>query len=645
VKNLFILRCHRFGEAENDLLNFVAPYFGKENMVVVADERKEGVHADNWTKYSLNDGQIHELKLLNPRNCGWLCGDYFLYIAHNARPEYDYYWMFEPDVYLSFGAAEDFFSRLESVSCDLVTPHFGKKERWFWTQRAKIIAEDVYGCRFSVIRLSKKAIGHLQKERAELTRKFENQGINSSEWPNDESFVCTTLMRDGFLCKSLNSINAFSGPDFGITPILTDVVINKAPLNRALHPVLRGAAYQRKVRSEFNVTFSSQIKKHFSERVLPNTTGEHVFDIVIDVIDVLFEDLKQVLPASLQNSWLDGIRKTELLLQNAKDLKYFAIKRYSIKEKSRKQFAVANHKDFVLVDGKALDILKKDRYSPYSFDCAEKKFYLTESDKDIGEKPFFYQAQFESAQSVVTLPLAMAEEVYGAYNRRLNPTFLFSIGRCGSTLLSKLTRSLGMVDVSEPDIFTAFGPNKRYVTQLEFDKILFYTVRMLEDFFGVPSAQMVIKPRSGCSSSCKEIYRNFPNAKYIFITRELSSWSKSYIRAFNWSSEQLFQTLTVGIDALCFFKEKGIKLFHLTYEDMVEDPRVVLREIAGRDDLSAWHEEQITRIVSRHSQSGTGLESARRIPSQDVEKRSQDFLELWDRSKPRDKLEFLGISL
>jgi hypothetical protein len=645
VKKLFILRCHRFGEAERNLLNFVAPHFGKENIVVVADERKETVSADNWAKYSLNDGKIQELGLLNPRNCGWLCGDYFFYIAHNARPEYDYYWIFEPDVYLSFNSAEDFFSKFEDIPGDLLAPRFSKKEGWHWTRRAKIIAEDVYGCLFPVIRLSKSAIDHLQRQRAELTKVFESQAINHSEWPNDESFVCTTMMRDGFLCKSLNLESEFFGPDFGTTPISLDVVANKAPLNRVLHPVLQGAAYQRKIRGEFNSTFSGQIKKHFSDKVFPNATGEHVLDIVIDVMDVLFGDLKQALPASHQSSWLDGIRRTEQMLQDVKNFKYFAIKNYSIKERSRKKFAVANHKDFVLANGKIISSFPKNRYSPYSFDCTEKKFYLTESDNNIGEKPFFYQAQFQNAQSVVTLPLAMAEEVYGSYNRSLNPTFIFSIGRCGSTLLSKLTGSLGMVDVSEPDIFSAFGSDKKRVTPSELDRILFYSVRMLEEFFAVSSKQMVIKLRSGCASSCKEIYRNFPSARYIFLARDLDSWSKSYIRAFNWSSEQLFQTLVVGINALCFFKENGIPVLHLSYEDMLENPRKILREIACRDDLPSWHEEQVINTISRHSQSGTGLENNGRMHLQDVEKRSQEFLEFWNSNKPKDKLNFLGMSI
>ena len=85
--------------------------------------------------------------------------------------------------------------------------------------------------------------------------------------------------------------------------------------------------------------------------------------------------------------------------------------------------------------------------SPYCFDFDERKVFCV-STPDIGGATFFYHAQRRCAQSVIKVPfdaLPEAEE---------SPTLVFSIGRCGSTLLHRAFEAAGVRTVSEPDYFT-----------------------------------------------------------------------------------------------------------------------------------------------------------------------------------------------
>lgn len=648
MKSLFVLRCHQFKNPERYLLNFVEPYFGQDNILVVADERNYQVNTGKWKKAALNQQRIKELGILNHQNCGWLCGDYFLYIAQQACPDYDFYWLCEPDVYFSFKTAHDFFKEFENKqAADLFAPFFGKRlEHWLWSKMVEVISKDVYGCLFPIVRVSRKAVCHLLAERVLLTNLFLEQNLSHSEWPNDESYVCTTLQRDKFLCRNINDIQKFLGPDFGLTPILWDVAINGPHRNRVLHPVVPATHYHRKFSLAFKNEFSPQIKKYFSEKVFQNSESRHFSDILINAVTAVYEDARSALPISGENI-NDDIKRVDDFIQSAKALKSFAIKQHTIMEKrNRLKIAPALPIDFELDYGNPTQAFDKSSLSPYAFDYDTSKFIFTQNDKSIIEKPFFYQAQFENAAGIVTLPLGLAEEKYGPSSRLLNPTFIFSIGRCGSTLLSKLTRCVGKSSVSEPDIFTVFGSNKGKLSPSQANDVLFYTVKSLEAFFGVPTAQLVIKLRSSCNGVCGDIHRNFPNAKYIFMIRELSSWSESFIKKFNWDKHLLFNTLVEGINALFFFKKHDIDIHLIAYEDLVADPASFLSILLDSNNGPGGVDQDLLKsIMSTHSQTGTGLEEEPKGNAEALEKRVLEFLEFWGQNKPINKLQYIGLDI
>lgn len=322
------------------------------------------------------------------------------------------------------------------------------------------------------------------------------------------------------------------------------------------------------------------------------------------------------------------------------------IRCYEIKQRYKKyKFNCAHPSDFTLGKAQKIGILKKEMVSPYSFDYEKKEFWFAEMDNSVCNFPFFYQDQFEKATKIVILPLDLAKDVYGQYVNTLRPTFIFSIGRCGSTLLSKLTKSIGKIDISEPDIFTSFSHNKKNVGLIEGDQILYYSLKALECFFDAPSSQLVIKLRTDCNWVCEKIYRNFPRANYIFLTREIYSWSKSFITAFGWKKDKLFGALQGGINALCFFKENNVEFHYISYEDLVANPNSFLA-VLSKNSNEKIDDLIVSNVMSKHSQAGTRLEEgSKKMDLQDIENQAQEFLSFWNQNKPRDKLEYLGLNL
>ena len=114
---------------------------------------------------------------------------------------------------------------------------------------------------------------------------------------------------------------------------------------------------------------------------------------------------------------------------------------------SRTSFSQAS--DFVLDPGRPVGRSRMfdPDVSPYCFDLEERKLYCV-STPDIAGATFFYQAQRQHARSVIKVPFDALPEA------RASPTLIFSIGRCGSTLLHKAFEAAGVRTVSEPDYFT-----------------------------------------------------------------------------------------------------------------------------------------------------------------------------------------------
>ena len=138
---------------------------------------------------------------LHPR-AGWRCGDYAYYVTRAARPDYDFYWLTEPDVLINTGDLAATFAALNAGTADLLAPRLYERDaRWEWSRTMRGRYETVYGCIFPITRLSGRAIDHLHAARRAAL--VEESRAAFSSWPNDEVFVATEAMNNSFACKDI----------------------------------------------------------------------------------------------------------------------------------------------------------------------------------------------------------------------------------------------------------------------------------------------------------------------------------------------------------------------------------------------------------------------------------------------------------
>lgn len=120
---------------------------------------------------------------------------------------------------------------------------------------------------------------------------------------------------------------------------------------------------------------------------------------------------------------------------------------------------------------------------------------------------------------------------------------IYSVGRCGSTLLSKVFNQIETVlSLSEPDVFSQIvglrnpdGSNDTEIAQLL--KICIYLLS--KPALKGKQSCCVLKLRSFCIELGDLIYQAFPDSKVIFLYRNAEAVVQSSISAFVYMSTML----------------------------------------------------------------------------------------------------------
>lgn len=204
-------------------------------------------------------------------------------------------------------------------------------------------------------------------------------------------------------------------------------------------------------------------------------------------------------------------------------------------------FGLSLPSDFRLSEGPALadpDVLVKDpSYSLYCVDADSPRCLFVKVEKPIspGETPFFYRDQYEHATEVISVPTVLVHKLaQGVELDESRVVFLYSTGRCGSTLISRAFAALkGVQSFSEPDFLTK-------VTNLRpADKSRDADVRALcksaitltcKPHSKRPQTY-VLKFRSQVGELSDLLWESFPDAKLLFLYRNALTWLDSFMRS------------------------------------------------------------------------------------------------------------------
>ncbi len=254
--------------------------------------------------------------------------------------------------------------------------------------------------------------------------------------------------------------------------------------------------------------------------------------------------------------------------------------------------------------------------------------------RDLVGAPFAYARQAERARVIARLPAAALPAPAGA-----RPAIgLFSIGRCGSTLLSRILGAAGAQVLSELDAFTAIGQAARRwpsdpAVQARLTRLAGAAIGAAGA--ALPPGDLVLKFRSQAMQAAQAI--TAAGLRPVLLVRGIADWAVSNARHFPADPpEGRVDAMARGLQDMAALPRPPCLL---AYERVLADPVGAAETCLGRAVPAARH-DAIRACLGRHSQSGTALERPRADASHRDLARAAD---LWSRLADPGALRRLGI--
>ena len=195
-------------------------------------------------------------------------------------------------------------------------------------------------------------------------------------------------------------------------------------------------------------------------------------------------------------------------------------------------------------------LIQNPQISLYCLDAATSQAIFVElpPDLDLAAAPFVWNAHYEGAQRLFSLPyshlLELSEQIETKLDRLI---LLFNIGRCGSTLLHQIFNQVpSVVSLSEADGFIPFLNEDTRLPEREAIALLQASAKFLFRPQLFPHlAVPVIKFRGRDLRLLNLCHVAFPTATLLFLYRDALSWSASWMRV----EQQLEQGVRPGLKA------------------------------------------------------------------------------------------------
>ena len=242
--------------------------------------------------------------------------------------------------------------------------------------------------------------------------------------------------------------------------------------------------------------------------------------------------------------------------------------------------------------------------------AAERALYTVQSRESLEAtfaEPTLYAAQLKQARRILSVPFERLEEMAPMHG--LHPTFIFSLGRTGSTLLSRMLDAIGRSSVSEPDLFTqiaVLGPGgQRRLGSVAERQLLLAGVASLARYRG---RDVFIKLRNQCNAAPERLMAAVPYAKAAFMLRDRHAWGLSRHRAFGETPRKVANTLREAVVALDRLLKIGVTPTVVWYEDLLARPHEVLLKLVAHSALAPKAiGERVAGVLSVDSQEGSAV--------------------------------------
>lgn len=662
MRALLIVRTHIRSEATILTFDRYAAAAGID-VTFVCDQRKKEVDLDDRAKIVMDLETIARLGLYAHPQAGWRCGDYFYYTAREARPDYDYYWLVEPDVLLNMKDLPGFFAKWNEDLSDLLLIKLAEQTPgWAWYGTVAERFDTVYGCVYSVSRMSAHAIDTLRAERQRASVGMTDDKADT--WPNDEAFTATTAMALGLNARDFNGPDRtfYTNESFRNGAVFDRQVIEaNGPDDLIYHPVRPMRRWL-----EFSYRVFADMREITKRReVSALTRYGRVLLEQPEFRDAALVPLMQARKGWANETWEDYAHTvgddsnridtvTRLIHQNfgpAKDRPRIGTAYAAISPVSSNVVRRVSPGDFTLEDGVPLGSIPRELTLPYCWNLETRELLCTVHIRpaDVLDKPFLYGAQRDQARVVASIPLVRLNDLFGEHDPDAPFIFVLSPGRTGSTLFQALLQCVVPRAVSEPDTLTQLAAEQDkwrddpgLAKRLLWHSVSAFRHTYIEDAEPGPVA---IKVRSQVNGIAGQLMRVFPKAKFVFLTRERTAWARSTFRVFGMSPEDVAARLRQAVNTIDRLKKVRPDVAILDYDAIVADPVGSVEAIIDRE-VTETERAAILATMARDSQAGTRVGRERTAKTGvDETQWLADFEAAWAKVRPHATIERLELAV
>jgi hypothetical protein len=267
--------------------------------------------------------------------------------------------------------------------------------------------------------------------------------------------------------------------------------------------------------------------------------------------------------------------------------------------------------------------------------------YVTDLDtQGLRDAPFVGVYARQEAKTVLLVPWEL-----GLINKprvAKDPIYVFSSGRCGSTLLHNILTAAGINSVSEPDIACAIL-SSTYSTRPALRPVLRWAtrnfVRDLVSALGNTTGPTVVKLRSQFCVAAPALLSGMRDRRTVFMIRHFEEWAQSVCHHFRVTPNDLLSEFRGSL--LCYsYLRQYSNCFLVRYEHLVRDPYETLLQLSkflGRDIPNTT----IDQAMSVPAHENTRLERVTDRGRSRWERMRADTLRLWTESGTSELFEDL----
>ena len=328
------------------------------------------------------------------------------------------------------------------------------------------------------------------------------------------------------------------------------------------------------------------------------------------------------------------------------------------------EFFPAVPQNFVLHEGESVPpevVLTDPDISLYCLDDDNRQalFVQTPAGVDLLRAPFYYLAQYQHAQRVIAVPYDTLHRLADDLADPANLVLIYSVGRCGSTLISQALKAVdGVLSYSEPDVYTqiAMLRHRNRSREQEYLRLIRSCTRIL----GRDASAVALKFRAGGIHLGDLFHQVYPDARNIFLHRHVERWLESMNAGFTQNlpgpeaeptytrflmaqapllksflrqhrrRPTLTESYTLNwlsvMDKYLTLRDDGVPFLTVRYEDIQAEPRATLLELLDYCGLRIEDFDRAYDTFAADSQEGTVLSVASRQRNPAPALSPQDYL-------------------